>query len=55
LAYARAISTTGRGEFLEAIIDDGINLPAELPADPHRQPQVIRVRPKSTGQEKKRF
>jgi transcriptional regulator with XRE-family HTH domain len=34
LAYARAISTTGRGEFLEAIIDDGIELPAKLPAEP---------------------
>ena len=34
LAYARAISTTGRGEFLEAIIDDGLNLPARLPANP---------------------
>ncbi len=27
LAYARAISSKGRGEFLEAIIDDKINLP----------------------------
>jgi transcriptional regulator with XRE-family HTH domain len=34
LAYARAISTTGRGEFLEAIIDDKIDLPTRLPADP---------------------
>src|SRR2546429_5991457 len=31
LAYARAISTTGRGEFLEAIIDDKFDLPAKLP------------------------
>ena len=36
LAYARAISTTGRGEFLEAIIDDELNLPARVPADPRR-------------------
>ena len=34
LAYARTISTTGRGEFLEALIDDGMGLPAKLPADP---------------------
>lgn len=36
LAYARAISTTGRGEFLEAIIDDEMDLPERLPADPKR-------------------
>jgi len=35
LAYARAISTTGRGEFLEALIDDGMDLPERLPADPN--------------------
>lgn len=34
LQYARTISTTGRGEFLEAIIDDELDLPEELPADP---------------------
>ncbi len=34
LAYARAISTSGRGEFLEAMIDDKIKLPEKLPADP---------------------
>jgi len=34
LAYARAISTTGQGEFLEAIIDDKMDLPGNLPADP---------------------
>lgn len=37
LAYARAISTTGRGEFLEAIIDDELNLPRRIPADPRRR------------------
>ena len=37
LAYARAISTTGRGEFLEAIIDDKLNLPAKIPADPRHR------------------
>jgi transcriptional regulator with XRE-family HTH domain len=34
LAYARAISTTGRGEFLETIIDDKLDLPKQLPANP---------------------
>jgi transcriptional regulator with XRE-family HTH domain len=34
LSYARAISTTGRGEFLEALIDDEMDLPEKLPADP---------------------
>lgn len=36
LAYARAISTTGRGEFLEAIIDDKMDLPEKIPADPEK-------------------
>jgi transcriptional regulator with XRE-family HTH domain len=34
LAYARASSTTGRGEFLETIIDDKLDLPKQLPANP---------------------
>jgi transcriptional regulator with XRE-family HTH domain len=34
LRYARAISTTGRGEFLEAIIDDELDLPSKLPSEP---------------------
>jgi transcriptional regulator with XRE-family HTH domain len=34
LRYARAISTTGRGEFLEALIDDELDLPDEMPAAP---------------------
>lgn len=34
LGYARAISTTGRGEFLEALIDDEMDLPEEMPAEP---------------------
>ena len=37
LAYARAISSTGRGEFLEAIIDDSMSLPQKLPAKPNNQ------------------
>ncbi len=36
LAYACAISTTGRGEFLEAIIDDNADLPRRIPADPRK-------------------
>ena len=36
LRYARAISTTGRGEFLEALIDDEMDLPEMLPADPEK-------------------
>ena len=31
LAYARAISTTGGGEFLESIIDDDMTLPGPMP------------------------
>jgi transcriptional regulator with XRE-family HTH domain len=34
LRYARAISTTGRGEFLEALIDDEMDLPEKMPANP---------------------
>lgn len=34
LSYARVISTTGRGEFLEALIDDEMDLPEKLPAIP---------------------
>lgn len=40
LRFARVISTTGRGEFLEALIDDEMDLPEKLPADP--QNHVIR-------------
>jgi transcriptional regulator with XRE-family HTH domain len=35
LAYARTISITGRGEFLETLIDDEMDLPERLPADPN--------------------
>lgn len=34
LRYARVISTTGHGEFLEVIIDDELDLPEKIPADP---------------------
>jgi transcriptional regulator with XRE-family HTH domain len=51
LAYARAISITGQGEFLETLIDDKQKLPARLPADPDRQLRAIREQ--STGTQKK--
>lgn len=35
LAYARVMSTTGGGEFLEALLDDHMNLPDKLPANPN--------------------
>lgn len=44
LRYARAISTTGRGEFLEALIDDEMDLPEKMPADPKRATSKKRVR-----------
>ena len=47
LAYARSISTTGQGEFLETLIDDKQDLPVKLPADPDRQFRAIRA--KSAG------
>jgi transcriptional regulator with XRE-family HTH domain len=37
LAYARAISATGRGEFLEAIIDDEMELLSHMPADSRKK------------------
>jgi transcriptional regulator with XRE-family HTH domain len=37
LEYARAISTTGGGEFLEALIDDSMDIPPRLPADPNKR------------------
>jgi transcriptional regulator with XRE-family HTH domain len=44
LAYARAISTTGRGEFLETLIDDTQDLPKNLPADPDHQLRAVRAK-----------
>lgn len=35
LRYARVISATGRGEFLEALIDDDMDLPKVMPVDPN--------------------
>jgi transcriptional regulator with XRE-family HTH domain len=51
LRFARAISTTGHGEFLEALIDDDLDLPERLPADP--QSNVMRRKhPARTGPKK---
>jgi transcriptional regulator with XRE-family HTH domain len=50
LAYARAISTTGGGEFLEAMLDDEMELPQVLPADPNKfSPLKPRSRAKKDG------
>jgi transcriptional regulator with XRE-family HTH domain len=46
LAYARSISATGGGEFLEAMLDDEMELPEDLPADPSKVNQR-RLRPRA--------
>ena len=46
LAYARAISTTGGGEFLEALLDDEMELPELLPADPSKFSPRKKPRPR---------
>jgi transcriptional regulator with XRE-family HTH domain len=51
LRYARAISTTGRGEFLEALIDDEMDLPEKLPADPQK---ILARGKRRTGAAKKK-
>lgn len=51
LRFARTISMTGRAEFLEALIDDEMDLPEKLPADP--QSYVMRrKRPARTSSKK---
>lgn len=45
LAYARAMSTAGGGEFLEALLDDSMDLPDRLPANP----EGVRGRGKSAS------
>ena len=49
LAYARAISSTGHGEFLETLIDDMQDLPIKLPADPISQLPAVRLKAKFKG------
>jgi transcriptional regulator with XRE-family HTH domain len=46
LEYARSISTTGRGEFLEALIDDSMDIPTKLPSLPSKE---IRIKRNSSG------
>lgn len=45
LRYARVISATGCGEFLEALIDDALNLPDKLPAVPKERGSKARMKP----------
>lgn len=49
LRYARAISTTGRGEFLEVLIDDEIDLPELMPADPNIINSLLGSKPSPTS------
>jgi transcriptional regulator with XRE-family HTH domain len=51
LAYARVMSATGSGEFLEALIDDAMNLP-RAPTDPQVQRSIVRAKQASTGKKK---
>ncbi len=51
LRYARVISTTGHGEFLEALIDDEMDLPEKLPADP-KDSMIKRKRAKPSNPKK---
>ena len=50
LYYARIISTTGGGEFLEAILDDRMEIPDSLPADPGK---IMRCKPRSKTQKRR--
>jgi transcriptional regulator with XRE-family HTH domain len=52
LAYSRLISITGGGEFLEALIDDEMDLPEILPADPRID--KVRRRAPSRGKPRSR-
>lgn len=50
LAYGRVMSTTGGGEFLETLLDDELDIPDRLPADPKK----IVIRRKSRPASKRR-
>lgn len=54
LLYARVISTTGRGEFLEMLIDDELNLPEKMPADPRAAMNQQRPKRQATSTKKVR-
>jgi transcriptional regulator with XRE-family HTH domain len=49
LAYARVMSTTGGGEFLEALLDDRMDLPDKFPADPNDKGGRRRLVSKTTS------
>lgn len=51
LAYGRVMSITGRGEFLEMLLDDELDIPDRLPADPKKV--IIKRKPRSTGKLKR--
>jgi hypothetical protein len=51
LAYGRVISTTGGGELLETLLDDELDLPDRLPADPKKL--TIKRKPPSTSKRKR--
>jgi transcriptional regulator with XRE-family HTH domain len=51
LRYARSISTTGRGEFLEALIDDESDLPEVMPADPNAT--ILKTKSRSSLSQKR--
>lgn len=51
LAYGRVMSTTGRGEFLEALLDDELALPEKLPSDPRKV--VIKRNDRSSSKRRK--
>lgn len=53
LAYSRVMSVTGGGEFLERLLDDRINLPDKLPADPRKEKILRDAAP--TGKAKKKW
>jgi hypothetical protein len=51
LAYGRVISTTGGGELLETLLDDELDLPDRLPADPKKL--TIKRKSPSTSKRKR--
>jgi transcriptional regulator with XRE-family HTH domain len=53
LEYARLISTTGGGEFLEVLIDDSMDLPTRLPADLDKSRDRMRSRNHSAARRKR--
>jgi hypothetical protein len=52
-AYARVMSITGGGEFLEALLNDEMSLPDKLPADPAKEVLRGKVDPVRTTRKKR--